>query len=128
MMHPKIQRRRGAVLSEQLGQLDQDIQAVCASLAHRVRLAGSLCIGDDAADSLEKQFRTSVDCVLKIPAITEEGRTARRALLQKLIELEAYLESLFQTTWVKSDIESTHGYELDKCSQNLDLIKTREYY
>lgn len=122
-MHPKIQERRGAVLSRQVAEVDRDINAVCLSLARRVRLAGALCIGHEEADSLERQFQMSVDYVIRIPATSEEGRIARRALIQKLVELEDYIESLFRTTWAKAELNSRSRRELYTCRQNLDPIK-----
>jgi len=124
-MHPKIRERHGAVLSKQLAQLDKDIKAVCISLAQRVRLAGSLCIGDEEAKSLEKQFQTSVECVLKIPAASEEGMFARRALLQKLTELEDFLDSLFRGASATSTMSSRRN--IDQCRQSLDQFKIRKY-
>lgn len=124
-MHPKLFERRGAVLSDQLVQLDKDIKAVCISLAERVQLAGSLCIGDEEAKSLEKQFQTSVECVIKIPAASEEGMFARRALLQKLTELEDFLDSLFRGCSAKSAMSSRQN--LDQCRQSLDQFKLRKY-
>lgn len=122
-MHPKIRERRGTVLSEQLAQIDRDIEAVCISLAHRVRLAGGLCIGEAEAGNLEKQFQLSVDYIIKIPVQSEEGKFARRELIQKLVELEAYLESLLQTTWAKTEMNSRFRQELNQCRQNLDRLE-----
>lgn len=114
-------------MTAQLAEIDRDIKAVCASLAHRVRLAGSMCIGDEEARHLERQFQSSVDCVIRIPATSEEGRIARRALIQKLVELEKYLDSLFHATWAKAELDSRSRRELYECRENLDRIKALEY-
>lgn len=126
-MHPKIHRRRATVLTKQLAAFDRDLRAVCSSLAQRVRLAGSLCIGEEEAKNLERQFQLSVDQVIRIPAASEEGSFARRALIQKLVELETYLESLFHATWAKAELDSRSQRELYECRQNLDRIKALEY-
>ena len=126
-MHPKIRERRGAVLSEQFAQIDRDIEVACISLAQLVRLAGSLCIGDAEAESLERQFQTSVDYIIKIPAHFEEGRFARRELIHKLLELETYLESLLRPVSAKAELKSGSRQDLDQCRQSLDRLKSREY-
>lgn len=114
-------------MTAQLAEIDRDIKAVCASLAHRVRLAGSMCIGDEEAKHLERQFQNSVDYVIRIPATSEEGRIARRALIRKLAELEKYLESLFHTTWAKAELNSRSRRELYECRENWERIKDIEY-
>lgn len=124
-MHPKFMKRRSAVLSKQLAQLDKDIQAACITLAQRVRLAGALCLGEEKAEELEKQFQTSVDCVIRIPAISEEGRFARRALLQKLLELEDFLDTLSRNTLPKEEANSR--YDLERCRLSLDQVKLQKY-
>lgn len=126
-MHPKIHRRRATVLTTQLAEFDRDLKDVCTSLAQRVRLAGSLCLGEEEAKSLERQFQISVDQVLRMPAASEDGRIARRALIQKLVELEKYLESLFHATLAKADLDARPQQELTECRQNLDRIKALEY-
>lgn len=115
------------MLTAQLAEVDRDIKAVCVSLAHRVRLTGTLCIGSEEAKHLERQFQSSVDYVIRIPAASEEGRIARRALIQKLVELEKYLESLLHATWAKAELNSGSQQELYECQQNLDRIKALEY-
>lgn len=124
-MHPKMKERRGAILSRQLAQVDRYITAVCHSLAHRVRLAGSLCLGDQEARILETQFQASVDYVVKIPAASEDGRAARRALIGKLIELEDYLSTVFRTAWANGEMTSWRS-ELDRFRHDLDRIHDRE--
>ena len=124
-MHPKLLKRRSAVLSKQLAQLDGDINAVCITLAQRVRLAGVLCLGEEKAESLERQFQTSVECVIRIPATSEEGRIARRALLEKLSELEDFLDSLSRNT--SPALETNSRYDLDRCRQSLDLVKVQKH-
>jgi hypothetical protein len=125
-MHPKIKERRGAILSRQLAQVDRDIRAVCHSLAHRVRLAGSICLGEREAKLLETQFQASVDYVVKIPAASEDGRAARRALIGKLIELEDYLSTVFRAAWASGEMTSWRS-ELDRFRHDLDRIHDREY-
>jgi hypothetical protein len=124
-MHPKLLKRRSAVLSKQLAQLDGDIKGVCSTLARRVRLAGALCLGEEKAESLERQFQTSVECVIRIPAISEEGRIARRALLEKLAELEDFLGSLSSNT--SATLETNSRYDLERCRQSLDKVKVQNH-
>lgn len=124
-MHPKLKERRGAILSRQLAQVDRDIRAVCHSLSHRVRLAGSICLGEQEARILERQFQASVDYVVKIPAVSEDGRVARRELIGKLIELEDYLSTMFRATWASEDVAARRG-ELARFRHDLDRIYDRE--
>lgn len=125
-MHPKIMKRRGLVISEQLAEIDRDIKAVANSIARRVRLAGVLCIGEQEADTLEDQFHESVEAVLDIPSISEAGRRGRRELIAKLVELEAYLDSLFSASWVTSELIARCRQNLDRCRSRLDRIKAAE--
>ncbi len=125
-MHPKIKERRGTILSRQLAQVDRDIKAVCLSLAHRVRLAGSICLGEQEASLLERQFQASVDHVVRIPAASEDGRIARRELIGKLIELEDHLSAVLQAPWASAEMASRRG-ELDRFRHDLDRIHDRGY-
>ncbi|MBS1166198.1 MAG: hypothetical protein H6R00_2223 [Proteobacteria bacterium] len=122
-MHPKFLKRRSAILSKQLAQLDGNIKMACITLAQRVRLAGALYLGEEKAESLERQFQTSVECVLRIPAISEEGMLARRALLEKLAELEDFLDSLPHNTFATPETNPRH--DLERCRQSLDQVKVQ---
>lgn len=122
-MHPKILERRGRVLSKQCAEIDREIKRVSTAVARRVRLAGELCIGEVEAEALERQFQASVCYVIEVPATSEEGRRARRELIKKLMELDDYIGSLLQASWVRSElIESCHK-NLDRCRRVLDGIK-----
>lgn len=126
-MHPKILERHRAVLSEQFAQVDHDIEAVCASLAQRVRLAGALCIGEEEAKSLEKQFQASVNYIIRIPGTSEEGRMARRELIRKLAELADYLEALLSSPWAKAEMESRSQQGADQDAASFGSDQVREY-
>ena len=102
-MHPKILERRNAILSKCIYDVDLELKKVSTSIARRVRLVGSLCVGQEEAEILERQVQVGVDYVIKIPATSEEGIHARRELIEKLTELETYLDSLLHAPWVKSD-------------------------
>lgn len=124
-MHPKIQERRGAVLSAHLSEIDRNIETACALLAHRVRLAGQLCLGEDGARQLERQFRLAVDYVVAIPAVSEEGRVARRDLIRKLGELEDYLATLFSAAWARQELDAGPDRGLDRLRQDASRLDDR---
>lgn len=126
-MHPKILERREFVLSEQLAEVDREIRSVSVTIARRVQMAGSLCVGEDEAKILEKQFQASVDFVIKIPALSEDGRVARRELINKLIELDDYLDSLFRSPWATTELVSRCQQNLSKCRDGLERIKARQH-
>lgn len=126
-MHPKILERREFVLSEQLAEVDREIQAASVILARRVQLAGSLCVGEDEARVLERQFQASVDFVIRIPALSEDGRLARRELINKLMELDDYLDSMFRSPWAMSELVSRCQRNLNKCRDGLERMKARQH-
>lgn len=126
-MHPKFLERRKFVLSEQLAEVDREIRAASVIIARRVQLAGSLCVGDDEAKVLEKQFQASVDFVIKIPALSEDGRLARRELINKLMELDDYLDSLFRSPWATTELVSRCQRNLSKCRDGLERIRARPH-
>lgn len=126
-MHPKILERREIVISQQLAEVDREIRATSVAIARRVQLAGSLCVGEDEAKVLEKQFQASVDFVIKIPALSEDGRLARRELINKLIELDDYLDTLFRSPWATTELISRCRRNLNKCRDGLERIKARRH-
>lgn len=124
-MHPKILERREFVISEQLAEVDRELRAISVAMARRVYLAGSLCVGEDEAKVLEKQFQASVDFVIKTPALSEDGRLARRELITRLTELDDYLDSLFRSPWATTELVSRCRRNLNKCRDGLEQLKAR---
>ena len=98
-MHPKMKKRRGAMPPKQLARGDRDIGAVRRRLAHRIRPAGSICLGDREARPVETRVHASVDSVVRLPTASEDGRGARRAPIGERIEREDTLAAPFRAVW-----------------------------
>lgn len=121
-MHPRFHERRGRVVSALLNEVDLEIRNASKSIGRRVRLAGSLCMGNEEADALQDLLRAGIDCVLGIPGTSESGRRSRRELIAKLIELDDYLNGLLHSIETAAKLVDGGRHGLDRSLRDLDHI------
>lgn len=97
--------------------------APCLPIAFGWR--GSSVLAKTAPDSWNGSSDWAVDYVVAIPAVSEEGRVARRDLIRKLGELEDYLATLFSAAWARKELGAGPDRGLDRVRQDASRFDDR---